>query len=225
MEAVLRGGDCAGRELVAVPEARAGPGHGVTTRPACRHNMPDRQGCAPGRAASLQNSRTGFKSLRPCSKQLPSECAGFARDFPKVEDQVRFLARGFDRWAIPASVSGARRFSKPQGRVRFPGGVHSWNWRPWLAVAFWARSGAAFSGFLLDLGLMNGFGGCLQLGDSPIRFDGWPGDRLVAFRELREHVPSDRRLWVGHQLSEPRVFGRCRLLPQPGHVLGFGIRL
>ena len=24
------------------------------------------QGCAPGRAASLQNSRTGFKSLRPC---------------------------------------------------------------------------------------------------------------------------------------------------------------
>ena len=26
-----------------------------------------RQGCAPGRAASLQNSRTGFKSLRPCS--------------------------------------------------------------------------------------------------------------------------------------------------------------
>ena len=29
----------------------------------CRGHL---QGCAPGRAASLQNSRTGFKSLRPC---------------------------------------------------------------------------------------------------------------------------------------------------------------
>src|SRR5215208_6824634 len=40
-----------------------------------------------------------------------------ARDPPKVEDQVRFLAG-----ALFASVADARRPSKPQGRVRFPGG-------------------------------------------------------------------------------------------------------
>jgi hypothetical protein len=54
-------------------------------------------------------------------KKRPLGCAGFARDPPKVVDQVRFLARALFS-PFPASVSGARRCSKPQGRVRFPGG-------------------------------------------------------------------------------------------------------
>ena len=55
------------------------------------------------------------------SYRAPLECAGPARDPPKVEDQVQFLARALIG-SVPASVWDARWSSKPQGRVRFPGG-------------------------------------------------------------------------------------------------------
>ena len=80
------------------------------------------EGCAPGRAASLQNSRTGFKSLRPCST------VNRPWSVPESHATVRRLKTRFDSWRghrfdwILASVSGARRSSKPQGRVRLPGG-------------------------------------------------------------------------------------------------------
>src|SRR5215470_3687742 len=57
---------------------------------------------------------------RPSASIESLECAGIARDPPKVEDQVRLLARALG--SFPASVADARRPSKPQGRVRFPGG-------------------------------------------------------------------------------------------------------
>lgn len=43
-----------------------------------------------------------------------------AHDFSQVVDQVRLLAG-----VLPVSVLGARRCSKPQGRVRLPGGGFS----------------------------------------------------------------------------------------------------
>jgi hypothetical protein len=55
---------------------------------------------------------------------LPLECDGIACDPPKVVDQVRLLARALFQPFL-ASVMGARRSSKPQGRVRFPGGGFS----------------------------------------------------------------------------------------------------
>ena len=56
-----------GRELVPVPAARAGPAARPDRQPQ-RPGIDGRghsQGRAPGRATSLQNSRTGFESLRP----------------------------------------------------------------------------------------------------------------------------------------------------------------
>jgi hypothetical protein len=39
------------------------------------------------------NPQVGFRFLVGVLNRTFSECAGFARDFAKVEDQVRFLAR------------------------------------------------------------------------------------------------------------------------------------
>src|SRR5262249_12149587 len=46
-----------------------------------------------------------------------------------------------------------------------------------------------------------------------------PGDSALALLELCENLPSHGRTRIGHQLSEPRVFCRLRLLLQPGLIL------
>ena len=73
-------------------------------------------------------SKTRGQGSNPCTpadlRLLPLECDGIARDPPKVADQVRLLARALFQ-PLLASVTGARRCSKPQGRVRFPGGGFS----------------------------------------------------------------------------------------------------
>jgi hypothetical protein len=87
------------------------------------------QGSTPCAPARRRRGRT-VRRL-PC-KQVhagSSPAVGFdsalgvwrtARDFPKVEDQVRLLARALV--TFPGGVADARRPSKPLRRVRYPGG-------------------------------------------------------------------------------------------------------
>lgn len=62
--------------------------------------------------ASVTDSTVVFEAARRGSTpwqgtdNMSSECAGFARDFAMVEDQVRFLAGTFVfSWSLPKEVS------------------------------------------------------------------------------------------------------------------------
>ncbi len=76
--------------------------------------------CA-GEHGGLRNRKTRFDSSAGYSVwyRLSSECAGFARDPAKVEDQVQFLARTLDGFGAGARRDGSRLQSGFE-RVRLP---------------------------------------------------------------------------------------------------------